>query len=237
MSSVFYDKLAHICHSLLENSLTLQNYYLKERCLTKETIDKFVLGYFPKDLRELYKFIHPEDLKKQDIIWQADKSLYQLYPVVIPIRDFTGKTIALGHRTLISDEKRKELNIPKYRNTSYSKSYHLFGLDSAIDSIRKNDLAFVVEGYFDVIFAHQCGFKNVVAPCGTALNNKQLILLSRYTNNICLLFDNDEPGRHSANRIYKKIDKQEMNISIKHTPHGKDLDEFLRNGGNFNNII
>ncbi len=209
-------------------------------CLKDETIKSYKLGAFPKDLRALFKYIHPEELKKQNIIWQADKSPFKFFPVVIPIRNVEGKSIAIGCRTLLDDIKRDELGIPKYRNSNYQKTSYLFGLDKAFQHIRNKNQVFVVEGYFDVITAHQNNMMNVVATCGTMFSNRQLSVLSRYTDNICLLFDNDEAGRTSAKRVLDKFHSTILtaNFSCKFTPDGfKDLDEYFFKGESLESLV
>jgi len=238
MSDLFYDKLVDVCHRFLYEDKYILN-YIQNRGLSEATIKKYKIGSFPKDLRRLFKYIHPEDLRKNNIVWNADTSPFKKYPVVIPIRDIHGKAIAIGCRTLLSDNERKILGIPKYRNSSYSKTSHLFCLEQSINYIRESNQVFVVEGYFDAISAHQRDIKNVVAACGTAFSNRQLITLSRYTNNICLLFDNDEPGITSSKKILSKlIYKDGLNLECQFTPaEYKDLDEFLVNNGNFDIFI
>ena len=234
----FFDRLVDVCHKLLLNNEPLMNYLKVPRRMTDETIDKYKLGAFPEDLRQLYKLydLDPKELRKQDIIWNANQSQFKLYPIVIPIYDINGTAIAIGARTLTDDDKRKKMGIPKYRNSSYKKTSYLFGLNHAIDAIRKNNKVFVVEGYFDEIMAHQHGIFNVVATCGTIFSERQLIILSRYTDNICLLFDNDAPGRMSAKKVMERLDNvDEINLTCEFTPNGyKDLDEYLREGGNVN---
>lgn len=211
-------------------------YYLKsKRGLTDETIRSYRLGAFPKDLRILFEHIHPKDLKEAGIIWKADTSPFQYYPIVIPVRDFMGNAIAISGRCLLPEQKRKTLGLPKYRNSSYTKTAHLFGLDKAKDAIRELNKVFIVEGYFDVITAHQKGFRNVVATCGTLFSHRQLTVLARYTDNVCLLFDNDDPGQMSVKQVMNKLEGTEINIEYEFTPEGfKDLDEFLQKGGDFN---
>lgn len=239
MSSLFFEKLTDACHDLLLKDSGIYS-YLKNRGLKDETINSYKLGAFPKDLRNLFKYIHPEELKKQNIIWQADKSPFKLFPVVIPIRNVDGQSIAIGCRTLLDDTKRDELGIPKYRNSNYSKTSHLFGLDKAFSHIREKDQVFVVEGYFDVITAHQNNMMNVVATCGTMFSMRQLSVLTRYTNNVCLLFDNDAAGRMSAKRVLDKLNStvSGVNLGCKFTPDGfKDLDEYLVKGGNLEFLL
>jgi len=235
----FFKDLTDVCHNLLFQNKRIMAYLKNERCISDETISIYKLGSFPDDLRYLYKEhnLDPVQLKENNIIWNADHSQFKMYPLVIPIYDIQKNPIAIGCRTLLTDNERKQFGIPKYRNSSYKKASNLFLLDHAYKNIRKLDKVFVVEGYFDAIMAHQCGIKNVVATCGTIFSEKQLIVLSRYTNNICLLFDNDEAGKLNTKRIIAKIGNiSGINIKYKFVPNGyKDLDEFLRKCGN-NNI-
>lgn len=234
--SIVFERLTEVCHNLLLSNNKLLNYLKLNRGLSDESIRLNRLGAFPKDLRVLFKHIHPRDLKQADLIWNADKSPFQYYPIVIPIRDFMGNSIAIGGRSLFSPNKLKTMGLPKYRNSSYSKTSHLFGLDTAKEHIRAQNKAYVVEGYFDVITAHQCGFKNVVAVCGTIFSHRQMAMLARYTNNVCFLFDNDGPGQLNVKRVMSKMDifKDQVNIDYQFTPDGyKDLDEFLKKGGDF----
>jgi DNA primase len=199
------------------------------------------LGAFPKDLRILFDRMHPEELMENGIIWNAYESPFKYkdnkiyYPIVIPIQDTEDKFVAIGCRTLLSDEERKPLGIPKYKNTEYKKTSYLYGLNYAINAIREKNIVFVVEGYFDVISCHQAGIYNVVATCGTLFSKKQLIILSRYTNNITLLFDNDVPGHNSATKVMQKMEDEgriSANLVCRFTPEGfKDIDEYLCHGG------
>jgi len=235
---MFFEKLSGVCHELLYYDKNLFK-YLTNRNLSARTIERYKLGAFPKDLRVLLNKMHSDELIDNGIIWNASESKFKYdniyYPVVIPIRDVNGRTIAVACRTLENDISRKELGIPKYKNSEYKKAHHLYGLDSAIDAIRKYDKVFVVEGYFDVISCHQSGIMNVVATGGTWLSKRQVALLSRYTENIVLLFDNDEPGRKSANKVINNLANSsflKVNLMHKFTPNGyNDIDEYLCRGG------
>jgi len=232
--SVFFERLVDVCHNLLLGNDKLLHYLKDKRGLSSETIRSCKLGAFPVDLRVLFQHIDPGELKENNIIWAADRSPFQQYPIIIPVRDFMGNTIAIAGRTLLSEQKRKELGIPKYRNSNYTKTAHLYGLDKAKKAIRELNQVYVVEGYFDVITPHQAGIRNVVATCGTIFSLRQLIVLARYTDNVCLLFDNDEAGHMSANRLMQKLGDSEINLEYRFTPDGfKDLDELLRSGGEF----
>lgn len=233
MDSVFFQTLTDFCHNYLVDSNKFVYSYLRNRGISYNTIKEFKLGAFPSDLRKLFEKIHPEELRNRNIVYCADKSVYQNYPLVIPIRDVCGNTVAIGCRWLKSEDERNKLNLPKYRNSSFVKGNVLFGLDKAIPYIRKANKAYVVEGYFDAITAHQYQMKNVVASCGTSFNNRQLMLLSRYTENVCILFDNDGPGRMNAEKVMNKLGKNgEVKLTYAFTPSAyKDLDEYIRNNG------
>ena len=238
MSDMFFERLTDICQELLYRDKKTFD-YLKKRNLAASTIERYKIGAFPKDLRILLNAINSKELINNNIIWNASESPFKYsnvhYPIVIPIHNANNKIVGIGCRTLIDEQKRKALGIPKYKNSSYEKTSHLFGLDKAIDEIRKKNNVFVVEGYFDVISCHQAGIKNVVASCGTLFSKRQQIILSRYTENITIMLDNDEPGRISARRIketFSKNDFLNINMKCKFTPKGfKDVDEYLGQGG------
>lgn len=239
--SVFFEKLIDVCHDLLYHDKKIFKYY-RDRNISAATIRKYKLGSFPRDLRLLKQSMSWDELVDNGIIWNASESMFKYgdsneiyYPVVIPIRDFQGKAVAIGCRTLLADERRKEFGIPKYKNSEYTKTSYLFGLDKAIEAIREKNQVFVVEGYFDVISCHQVGIYNVVATCGTLFSKKQLIILSRYTDNVCLLFDNDKAGHASVKQVIKKFTKDgaiSANLTTKFTPDGfKDIDDYLKQDG------
>lgn len=236
--SDFYGRLANVLHNHLlysDECLELRKYLLRTRGLSKDTVLSHKIGAFFNDLRELAKHIEWGELVEHGIIWNASNSPFDQYPIVVPINDVYGQPVAIGCRTLLSNDEREKLGLPKYRNSVYSKTSHLFGLDRAIEAIRKTGKAVVVEGYFDTLTAHQNDILNVVATCGTIFSHRQLVLLSRYAKHIVLLFDNDSPGRVSSERVRKKlenIDHSGVELSYMFTPEGyKDLDEFILKGG------
>lgn len=235
----FYERLTNVCHSILLDKPKIIE-YLYNRGIKRETVQKYRIGAFPSDLRLLYEKYNMDakELREHNIIWNANKSQFQLFPVVIPIHDIKGNTVALGCRTMLGEKERKDKGIPKYRNSSYKKTAHLFGMNDAYNSIRVKDSAMVVEGYFDAIMAYQHGINNVVATCGTLFHPRQLALLSRYTKNVCLLFDNDCAGKMSSRKVIDRLKFfPGVNITCSFTPDGfKDLDEYLRNGGDIDQI-
>lgn len=240
--SDFLNKLSGVCHNILLDNEKILAYLMDHRKITMGTIQLYQIGSFPSDLRNLYNKhgLDAKELREKNIIYNASNSQFRRYPIVIPVRNISGETVAIGCRTLLSDDKRKLLGIPKYRNSIYKKTKYLFGLDGAFNAIRRLNKVFVVEGYFDAITAHQHGIKNVVATCGTIFSERQVLILSRYTKNICMLFDNDKPGYMSSKKIALKFGGiKDINIKCMFVPDGfKDLDEYLIKGGDmymFNN--
>ena len=183
MEEIFV-KVIEFCHNRLLKDDKILKYLKSDRKLSIESINKFQIGLFPKDLREMFKIADAKDLRSAGIIKHASSSVFKTRNLTIPIRDVYGNYIALAGRTLLSEEKREKKGIPKYINSVYKKSHHLFGLNFAKNSILEKGVAYVVEGYFDVIMPHQKGMNNVVATCGTFLSTRHLALLSRYTDKI-----------------------------------------------------
>ena len=140
-----------------------------------------------------------------------------------------GKVVAFGGRVL--DARTKGVN-QKYVNSPDSLIYHkaneLYGIFQAKKQIAKEDMVYMVEGYTDVLAMHQCGIENVVANSGTALNEAQIHLLHRFTNNITLLYDGDEAGIHAATRSTDMLLAEGMNVKILLLPDGDDPDSFSR---------
>jgi DNA primase catalytic core len=208
--------------------------------LSKEGQAKFSFGYFPDNvnLSVLETLVGEDKLSKSDLIYdrilsdgvsnrRIRHSSLENHNLIMPYRDVYGNVIALVGRTVLGDEERQTLNIPKYKNTSFDKGSHLFGLYEAKESIIRNNTVYVVEGQFDCITAHDKGMTNVVALGSSNMTFEQFALLTRYTNNLFILLDNDLAGRQGTERILKFYSKY-ANIHRSILPKGyKDIDEFL----------
>lgn len=226
-------KLVNICVAELNNTDIIYD-YLVARKINNNTIKKFNLGAFPKDLRVIINKLNTEKelelLKQFGIIYNAESSSYKtLFPLIIPIQDVYGRYIGIGGRCLLPEDERQARGIIKYKNSIYDKKLNLFGLNFAKEAIREKNKAILVEGYFDVISAHQAGINNAVASSGTLFSIEQVNLLARYTENIGLLFDNDEPGRNATAKLLPKRQKEGINIIEQTLPKQyKDLDEYCK---------
>ncbi len=238
--------------------------YLLKREITQQIINEFELGFAPKQSDALTNYLIDNFQTNYDVLEKAGLSLKrtsgQGYTdrfknrIIIPIRDEKGNYIAFGAR-LLDDNGPKYLNSPD--TSVFNKSRSLFALYQAKDSIKAEDSAIFMEGYFDVITAHANGLKNVVATLGTAMSENHLRLVSRFTHSkrIFLAFDMDTAGINATDRGAEVIrsafqglgqikqfdgsiadtfidnNKPVCEIRVVNTPTGKDPDEFIRTEG------
>lgn len=211
--------------------------YFKERGFSKETIEKFQLGYSPDSwdaftkeaLGKAYKL---EYLEKTGltIVKQEDGKTFDRFKgrVMFPIQSMSGRVLGFGGRILTNDKKAaKYLNSPE--SEIYHKSKVLYGIYHAKQSIAKLDNCYLVEGYTDVIQFNQSGIENVVASSGTALTPDQIRLVSRLTNNMTVLFDGDAAGLRASIRGIDLILEAGMNVKVCSFPDGEDPDSFAKN--------
>ena len=158
--------------------------------------------------------------------------------LMFPIRDASGRVIAFGGREMPGSE-----NPPKYLNSPetplFTKSRCLFGLDLAKQKIVETRTAIVVEGYTDVVMAHQFGASNVVAILGTAMTEQHVKALRQFADRIVLLFDADLAGDTAVDRAVGLFLTQEVDIAVASMPEGVDPDEYLLANGTdgFNQVI
>ena len=212
--------------------------YLKKRGFTGETARDFGLGYAPDSFDALkndpaIKKFPDHILEQADLVKRSDRGgFYDSFRdrVMFPIRDEQGRTIAFGGRVLPGGE-----HPAKYLNSKESPLFHksrvAFGLDRAKDAIVKSRTVAVVEGYTDVVTAHQCGATNVVSVLGTALTPEHVKLLGRFAEKVVLVFDADAAGAGATQRSIELFLTQDIEIAIATLPAGTDPDEFLLNQG------
>jgi DNA primase catalytic core len=149
--------------------------------------------------------------------------------LIFPIRDEAGRTIAFGGRKLKDEDNPKYLNSPE--TPLFSKSRCVFGLDLARQRIVETGMVAVVEGYTDVVMAHQFGVSNVVSILGTAMTEQHVALMRRFANKIVLLFDADAAGDMAVNRAVSLFLTQPIDIAIASMPTDVDPDEYLLEHG------
>lgn len=216
--------------------------YFRERGFTDRTIEKFELGFalegwenFSKEA--IAKGYNQQLLEKTGLVVKKEDTdgparTYDRFRgrVIFPVHNISGKVIAFGARMLGKDK-----NQPKYINSPETDIYHksdvLYGLFQAKNSIRQQDVCYLVEGYTDVISMHQSDVENVVSSSGTALTENQIKLIHRFTENVTVLFDGDSAGIKAALRGIDMILKGGLNVRVVLFPDGEDPDSYSRKVG------
>ncbi len=208
--------------------------YFKERGFKDETIKKFALGYSPESYDALSKQAQNEGYKLDFlektglVIVNEDRQIDRFRGrVLFPIRSMSGRVQGFGGRILSQNAKTaKYLNSPE--SEIYNKSKVLYGIYESKQSIAKNNVCYLVEGYTDVIQMHQSGITNVVSSSGTALTVDQIRMINRLTSNIVVLFDGDAAGLRASLRGIDLILEQGMNVRVCTFPEGDDPDSFAQ---------
>ncbi len=209
--------------------------YFKERGFSDSVIEKFELGYAPDEKRHFSD--HALNQKfKQEYLERAglakktnDGGLIDQFRdrVLFPIHSVSGKTLGFGGRILKSNT-----NLPKYINSPetevYDKSKILYGIYQAKNALRKKEEAILVEGYTDVISLHQAGIENVIASSGTSLNEGQMKLVKRFTNNLIFMFDGDQAGTEASMRGIDLALEHGLNVKVLHLPQDHDPDSYAK---------
>lgn len=229
------------CKELLHTHLLAEpaRQYLQKR-ISLENQDTFDLGYFPDDenLDILFNKISENNLSKLGLIYPyhvqngdhrvyINKSILSKHNIIMPYRDIYGNIKALIGRTFLSEIDRKAQKLQKYKYTRFSKSLYLFGLYQAKQSILQHNSVILVEGQIDCISCHQFGIHNVVALGGCILTKRQFQLLTRFTDQIYLLLDNDIEGKKAQDKIIKQYGRFATIKSLTLPDPYKDVDEYL----------
>lgn len=217
---------------------------MQKRRWSQETVDQWGIGYFPVnkllDLKVLIQAngFDSRDLQQAYIIkdngYQGDESIFE-NRIVFPVRDEFGKYVAITGRTLQEDYDGK-----KYFNTHFEKGNTLYGLNFALEEIRKRNIVYVFEGNADVVTLHQADIKNTVCVMGTAFRDDHLVLLSGYAKNVVLIFDNDTGGkgalgafneRRIDERRKKGVNVFRCTLNDYRKKQYKDADDFIKGAG------
>ncbi|MFO7901322.1 MAG: DNA primase [Planctomycetota bacterium] len=216
--------------------------YLAERGISDESVQRFHLGFAPDrwqwlmDRAKTTPF-SPEVLEAAGLVsrTQDGQRRYDRFRgrLMFSIRDTEHRPIAFGGRILPGGAGNA--NSPKYINSPetrlFSKSNNLYALDFVRDSLSRDPRIVVVEGYTDVIMAHQHGAKNVVAALGTALGERHVRLLQRFAEQVVLVLDGDEAGQRRTNEILELFIGAQVNLNILTLPSGLDPCDLIRQQG------
>ena len=214
--------------------------YLEDRGLTKDCVQQFSVGLAPDAWSYLLDRAQKEGysinlLESAGLVKKNDRGgRYDFFRnrVMFPIRDRDSNTIALGGRVLPGSDAvgGKYINSPETK--LFTKSQQLYGLDVAGIPIRRLKQAIVMEGYTDVMFAHQCGITNAVAVLGTALGAAHLKILQRQNcDQVVLLLDGDEAGQRRSDEVLELFLGAALDVRVMTLPDGLDPADYLKEFG------
>lgn len=214
--------------------------YLRSRGLTTATIDAFGVGYAPAggevlSSRALAAGVGEEWLVRAGLSRRDDRGrVYDFFRdrLMIPIRDLKGRVVGFGGRRLSDADPRN----PKYVNTSETEVFHkgrlIYALDFALDHVRRRGHLMLVEGYTDVMAAHQVGLRTVVAVLGTATTDEHAGLVRKSgARRVSLVFDGDEAGRKATYKALTGLLSLDVTIDVVRIPGDEDpCDLLVREG-------
>jgi DNA primase len=225
LAAVFFQQ------NLLRNDHAV-NYVFKERGLSKEVVQEFMIGYAPDSGDALSSALQKKGFSKQEI---AEAGLANRFGgdlfrgrMTVSLMDPSGQVIGFTGR-IMGDIK----NAPKYLNTPqtliYDKGRHVFGLSQAKQAIREQNYIVVVEGNLDVVSSHQADIRQVVATAGTAMTEAHLRAFKRLTGDVRLAFDGDKAGIAATERAIAIASDVGVELSVVTLPDSaKDPDELIR---------
>ena len=213
--------------------------YLERRQIRKKTAVSFGLGASPDSWDALLSAMLKKGFTKAEllaaglVVQNKQGRLYDKFRsrLMFPVIDIRGDVVGFGGRVLDKSE-------PKYMNTPetvvYSKRRVLYGMNLAKKSKRPNII--LCEGNIDVITMHQAGFDNAVASMGTALTVEQTRLLSRYTKELVLCYDNDGAGKAATQKAIDLLNNSEFSVKVLQLPNRivdgqpvkQDVDDFIK---------
>ena len=211
--------------------------YALGRGMSKSILTTFGVGYAPESWDGLVKAMRAKGYTDQELresglvtVSQKNGNLFDRFRdrLMFPIIDVRGNVIAFGGRTLKNDkDTAKYLNSPE--SMIFNKRKNLFGLNLAKKS--KENSLILVEGNIDVVALHQYGFDNAVASLGTSLTDEQAALITRYAEQVILIYDGDQAGQNATKRAIPILEKAGLQVKVLQLRDAKDPDEFLKKFG------
>lgn len=219
---------------------------LDKRAMQNETVATYRLGYAPHGWDGLAKHLGSRGFSLAEgeeaglvVPRKGGDGHYDRFRhrLMFPIADVHGKIVAFSGRALelpagdkvTGDPPAKYVNSPE--GPLYKKSDLLFGLHEARVELRREGVAILCEGNFDVLAVHQAGLKHVLAPLGTAFTLAQAKLLKRYVARVIVLFDGDNAGRKATRAAAPLLREAGLLGTVVALPAGEDPDSFLRKRG------
>ena len=212
-------------------------HYALNRGMSKSILTTFGVGFAPDTWDSLVRAMRAKGYTDQELrdsglvtVSQKNGNLFDRFRgrLMFPIIDVRGNVIGFGGRIIKNDgDAAKYLNSPE--TLIFNKRKNLFGLNLAKKT--KQDHMILVEGNIDVVALHQYGFDNAVASLGTSLTEEQATLLTRYTEQVVLIYDGDEAGQRATRRAIPILEKAGIQVKVLQIKDAKDPDEFLKRFG------
>ena len=211
--------------------------YALGRGLSKSILTTFGVGYAPDSWDSMVKAMKAkgyteEELKESGLVTISQKNgnIFDRFRdrLMFPIIDVRGNVIALGGRIIKNDPNAaKYLNSPE--TPIFNKRKNLFGMNLAKKS--KAGSLILVEGNIDVVTLHQYGFDNAIASLGTSLTEEQATLMTRYAEQVILIYDGDKAGQNATQRAIPILEKAGLQVKVLQLKDAKDPDEYLKKFG------
>jgi DNA primase len=211
--------------------------YISGRGISDDVARRFRLGYAPAGWDALQKHlaasrIPPAIAERLGLVGVNDRGRYDFFRdrVMLPVLDRAKRPVGFSSRLLDPEAKdRKYVNSPD--SPLFHKKEQLYGLHAALDSIRREKRAVVVEGNFDVLALHEAGITEAVAPMGTALTAEQVALLGRTADRVVMVFDGDGAGERAGQKAVALFVEADVDGRIARLPAGQDPDDYVRREG------
>jgi DNA primase len=192
----------------LKKSPKALDYLQKERKLSLQIIESFGIGYAPDSNYDLItklkdKWFNEQDLVQASLIkkWQSDYYSFFRNRIMFPIHDTRNNIVGFSARVVDPNDQPKYLNSSEH--AAFEKSKILYWLNFARDGVKIHDMLVLVEWQMDVIALARLWLPIWVATCGTAVTSNHIKLMKRYTENVYILFDNDDAGKNATIRALK----------------------------------
>ena len=207
--------------------------YAQKRGMPRSTLTKFGIGFAPNSWNGMVdamkaKGYTDQELKDAGLVSEKNGRIYDRFRnrLMFPIIDVRGNVIGFGGRVM-DDSTPKYLNSPE--TIIFNKRKNLFALNLA----KKSKLGYLilVEGYMDAVALHQYGFDCAVASLGTSLTQEHAVLLSRYTEQVVLIYDGDEAGQNATRRAIPMLEAAGIQVKVLRMHDAKDPDEYLKKYG------
>ena len=211
--------------------------YALGRGMSKAILTTFGVGYAPDSWDSMVKAMKAKGYTEQELkdsglvtVSQKNGNLFDRFRdrLMFPIIDVRGNVIGFGGRIIKNDQDTaKYLNSPE--TLIFNKRKNLFGLNLAKKS--KQGYLILVEGNIDVVALHQYGFDNAIASLGTSLTEEQAALMTRYADQIVLIYDGDKAGQNATQRAIPILEKAGLQVKVLQIKDAKDPDEYLKKFG------